>query len=100
MAIETGLKEPSTVVEQFTVVLFRRPWWEKDPEVATYLRSIFGTMPVGQMPAAIAARFSPERAPAKSSIFRYMNVLRGLPPVPPKKKRRRGQRRTIPADRG
>jgi hypothetical protein len=76
-------------VAKTPVPLFRRPWWERDPEVAEFVRSLFGSLPIGDMPMAVATRFSPERAPAKSSIHRFMNVLRKRPI----EKRRRGRRR-------
>lgn len=82
---------------ELAVPLFRRPWWEKDPEVAAFVRSLFGTMSVHDMPDAIAAKFSPERAPAKSSIARYMNVLRGLPAEYPKNRKSPPRRRSRPA---
>lgn len=69
-----------------SVPLFRRPWWENDPDVADFVRSILGTMPVQDMPAAVAGRFSLDRTPSKSAIFRYMNVLRGRPADIRKKK--------------
>ena len=61
------------------VPLFRRPFWDKDPQVATFVRKLFGKMPIGQMPARVAEAF-PGRAPSKSAIFRYMEHLRGNPP--------------------
>jgi hypothetical protein len=79
-----------------SVPLFRRPWWEIDKEVADFVRSTFGKMPLGNMPAAVADRFSLERTPSKSGIFRYMNVLRGRPADTPKKKSRPAPMRRNP----
>jgi hypothetical protein len=81
-----------------SVPLFRRPWWENDPEVADFVRTIFGKMPIGDMPATVASRFL-RRAPSKSGIFRYMNVLRGRPTETPKKKRRTATMRRKPLPR-
>lgn len=61
------------------VPMFRRPWWEREPEIASFVRGLFGTMRVIDIPVQCATRFGPERAPSKSSIGRYMTALRGGP---------------------
>lgn len=61
------------------IPLFRRPWWERNPEIAAFVRGLFGTMRVVDMPGAVAAKFGPDLAPSKSGIARFMTDLRGGP---------------------
>ena len=65
------------------VPTLRRPWWEKHPEAADFVRGLFGTMRIVDMPAAIAAKFGPDVAPGKSSVARYMAHLRDRPGLGP-----------------
>ena len=59
------------------VPLLPRSWWTKHPEAAAFVRTLFGTMRIVDMPAAIAAKFGPDIKPSKSAISRYMSELRG-----------------------
>jgi len=67
---------------------FRRPWWERDALAAAYARELMGTVRIVDIPAAVAAKFGRERAPSKSTVVRFMNVLRGKPAEKAKAQRR------------
>ena len=72
---------------------FRRPWWERDREVAKFVFSAIGAMAVTAIPAACAERFGSGRAPSKSGVARYMTHLRGGPFRGAKKSPRRRRRK-------
>ena len=61
------------------VPTLRRPWWIKHPDVADFVRSLFGTMRIEDMPAAIAAKFGPDIAPRKSGVARYCLICEAAP---------------------
>jgi hypothetical protein len=73
-----------------------RSWWTKHPEAAEFVRGLFGTMRIAEMPAAIAAKFGPDIAPKKSAVARYMSYLRGGPGLGQKPSRARAKSRSKP----
>ena len=84
-----AVKEPSKPI--FIPVL-PRSFWERDPEVASFVRTLFGKVRIVDMPARVSEVF-PKRAPSKSAIMRYMNSLRGFPPEVSSGSRRRAKSR-------
>jgi len=58
---------------------FKKPWWERDAEMAAFVRSLFGERPVKGIAADCASRFGADRAPSKSGVARFMTALRGGP---------------------
>lgn len=73
-----------------------RSWWEKHPEVAEFVRGLFGKMRIVDMPGAVAAQFGPGMKPSKSAIARYMARLRGGPGLGLKPSRSRPKSRSRP----
>ncbi len=92
--IEAVLKGP-----KMDVPTLRRPWWVKHPEVADFVRSLFGTIRIADMPTAIAAKFGPDIAPRKSGVARYMSHLRGGVGLGQKPSRARAKSRSRPQTR-
>jgi hypothetical protein len=86
------MKRPLKPLEN--IPCFRKPWWERDVEMAAFVRSLFGERPVKGIAAECASRFGAERAPSKSGVARFMTALRGGEFRGRMKKRPRPARRT------
>ena len=48
---------------------------DRDPEVAAFVRERLGTVPVATIARQLRERFGPERAPGKSTIWRWWRRL-------------------------
>lgn len=72
MSVREALSKP------VFVPVMPRSFWDRDPEVASFVQTLFGKYPLVDLPSRVEEAF-PGRAPSKSAIFRYIQFLRGRP---------------------
>jgi len=54
----------------------QRPWFERDPEVASFVRERLGAMHLDAIKVACLEAFGPERCPSRSGLGRFWDHLR------------------------
>jgi hypothetical protein len=60
-----------------TIPTFRKPWWERQPDLAAFVRASFGTMRIIDIPGACRERFPDIPVPTRGGICHFLDHLRG-----------------------